>query len=63
MLAQIKAAGTPLDVLPSLLPFGDFLDFIGIAEIRELEQRFADGDDAEGDARSNIQTGPERKSR
>ena len=26
-----------------LLPFDEFLDFIGIAEIRELEQRFAEG--------------------
>ncbi len=56
VLAEIKAAGTPLDVLPSLLPFGDFLDFIGIAEIRELEQRFADGGDGQSDARSDVQT-------
>jgi 2,3-dimethylmalate lyase len=42
-LAQIKADGTPVELLPSLLPFGEFLDFIGIAEIRELEQQFAGG--------------------
>jgi 2,3-dimethylmalate lyase len=42
-LAQIKADGTPIELLPSLLPFGDFLDFIGMAEIRELEHRFAEG--------------------
>ena len=28
--------------IPSMLPFEEFLDFIGIAEIRELEERFAD---------------------
>ncbi|HTU94727.1 MAG TPA: isocitrate lyase/PEP mutase family protein [Solirubrobacteraceae bacterium] len=44
-LAQIKASGTPIDLLPSLLGFEAFLDFIGIGEIRELEQRFADPDD------------------
>ena len=43
VLAQIKAEGTPIDVLPSLLPFDEFLNFIGITEIRELERRFADG--------------------
>jgi 2,3-dimethylmalate lyase len=42
-LARIKADGTPIGLVPSLLPFGDFLDFIGIAEIRDLERRFADG--------------------
>lgn len=46
VLAQIKADGTPIDVLPSLLPFEDFLDFIGMTEIRELEQRFAEGNNA-----------------
>ncbi len=42
-LERIKADGTPIELLPSLLPFGDFLDFIGMAEIRELERRFAEG--------------------
>jgi 2,3-dimethylmalate lyase len=42
-LARVKADGTPIELVPSLLPFGDFLDFIGLAEIRELEQRFAEG--------------------
>jgi 2,3-dimethylmalate lyase len=41
-LARIKADGTPIDLLPSLLPFAQFLDFIGIGEVRELEQRFAE---------------------
>ncbi len=42
-LARVKADGTPVELLPSLLPFGDFLDFIGLDEIRELERRFAEG--------------------
>jgi 2,3-dimethylmalate lyase len=41
-LARVKAAGTPLELLPSLLGFDEFLDFIGLPEIRELEQRFAE---------------------
>jgi 2,3-dimethylmalate lyase len=41
VLAEIKANGTPIDVLPSMLSFDAFLDFIGIGEIRELEERFA----------------------
>jgi 2,3-dimethylmalate lyase len=44
VLAQIKASGTPIDLLPSMLGFDAFLDFIGIGEIRELEERFADHD-------------------
>jgi 2,3-dimethylmalate lyase len=42
-LARVKADGTPIGLVPSMLPFGDFLDFIGMPEIRELERRFADG--------------------
>ena len=42
-LSRIKSDGTPIELVPSMLPFGDFLDFIGMAEIRELEQRFAEG--------------------
>ena len=42
VLSEIKAKGSPIDVLPSMLPFEEFLEFIGISEIRELEQRFAD---------------------
>ena len=42
-LARIRADGTPIELLPSLLPFEEFLDFIGMTEIRELEQRFAEG--------------------
>jgi 2-methylisocitrate lyase-like PEP mutase family enzyme len=40
-LAQIKADGTPIELLDEMLPFNDFLDFIGMPEIRDLEERFA----------------------
>jgi 2-methylisocitrate lyase-like PEP mutase family enzyme len=42
-LARITADGTPIELLPTLLPFDEFLDFIGLPEVRELEQRFAEG--------------------
>jgi 2,3-dimethylmalate lyase len=42
-LQRIKADGTPIELVPSLPAFGEFLDFIGIEEIRELERRFAEG--------------------
>jgi 2,3-dimethylmalate lyase len=41
VLAQIKADGSPINVLPSLLGFGEFLDFIGLPEIHDLDRRFA----------------------
>ncbi len=50
-LAQIKAEGTPINLLPSLVPFDEFLDFIGMPEIRELDRRFADA------ANTEFQTG------
>ncbi len=40
-LARIKADGTPINLLSTLIPFNDFLDFIGMDEIRELERRFS----------------------
>jgi 2,3-dimethylmalate lyase len=46
VLAQIKADGTPINVLPSLPPFNEFLDFIGMPEVRELERRYAEIEDA-----------------
>jgi 2,3-dimethylmalate lyase len=42
-LSRVKAEGTPIELLPSLLGFDEFVDFIGLPEIRELEQRFAEG--------------------
>jgi 2-methylisocitrate lyase-like PEP mutase family enzyme len=43
LLAQIKADGSPINALPSLLLFGDFLDFIGLPEIQQLDRRFCIG--------------------
>ncbi|MBV8945203.1 MAG: oxaloacetate decarboxylase [Solirubrobacterales bacterium] len=42
-LARVRVHGTPIELLPSLLPFDEFLEFIGLPEIEELEQRFAEG--------------------
>jgi 2-methylisocitrate lyase-like PEP mutase family enzyme len=42
-LARVKADGTPIELVPSLLGFDEFLDFIGMHEIRDLERRFAEG--------------------
>jgi len=42
VLAQIKSAGTPIDALSSLVPFDEFLDFIGLPEIHDLDRRFSD---------------------
>lgn len=43
VLQRIKADGSPIELLPALPQFDEFLDFIGMDEIRELEQRFAEG--------------------
>ena len=39
-LARISVDGSPINVLPELPRFAEFLDFIGLPEIRELEQRY-----------------------
>jgi 2,3-dimethylmalate lyase len=46
ILAAVKADGSPVAVLESLLPFASFLDFIGMPEVRELERRFAPAETA-----------------
>jgi 2,3-dimethylmalate lyase len=43
VLATIKSAGTPQPIHDTLMPFSEFLDLIGLPEINELGQRFADG--------------------
>jgi hypothetical protein len=43
-------SATSLEILPSLLPFDDFLDFIGLPEISELERRFATPDGSQPSA-------------
>ena len=37
MLARIRADGSPIGVLSSLPAFDEFLELIGMPEIRELE--------------------------
>jgi 2-methylisocitrate lyase-like PEP mutase family enzyme len=44
-LHRIKQDGSPIELLPSMLPFNDFLEFIGMPEIRELESRYASSAD------------------
>lgn len=42
VLGRIRADGSPIEIKDELLPFGEFVDLIGMPEIRELEERFAD---------------------
>ena len=42
VLARIRADGSPIPVTDQLLPLEEFMNFIGMPEIRELEQRFGD---------------------
>ena len=39
-LAEIHKAGTPLPIMDELPRFSDFLNFIGLPEIHDLEDRF-----------------------
>jgi hypothetical protein len=41
VLSEIRTAGTPIPIVDRLLPFEDFVDFIGVPEIQDLERRFA----------------------
>jgi 2,3-dimethylmalate lyase len=50
-LRRIKADGSPAGILPELVPFHEFLDFIGLPEIRAIEQRFASSPAVGEDAR------------
>jgi 2,3-dimethylmalate lyase len=40
VLAEIAAAGTPAAILGELPTFGEFTDFIGLPDVREIEQRY-----------------------
>jgi 2-methylisocitrate lyase-like PEP mutase family enzyme len=42
-LARLKADGTPNEMLQGMVGFDEFLELVGIDEIHELEQRFAEG--------------------
>jgi 2,3-dimethylmalate lyase len=43
LLREIAAAGTPAAVVDELPSFGEFVDFIGLPEVRAAEQRYASG--------------------
>ena len=40
ILREIATAGTPAAVMGELPSFGEFLDFIGLPEVRDVEQRY-----------------------
>ena len=43
VLGHMRAEGSSISIMEDrLLPLGEFMDFIGMPEIRELEERFAD---------------------
>ena len=48
ILAEIAEASTPQAALPGLPSFDEFVDFIGLPEIRATEQRYAADDPAAG---------------
>jgi len=50
VLQEIAQAGTPAAVLGDLPSFGEFVDFIGLPEVRVAEQRYAAGEAAGTDA-------------
>jgi 2-methylisocitrate lyase-like PEP mutase family enzyme len=39
-LIKLKDEGTPISLMNQMTTFGDFVDFIGLPEIRELEKQF-----------------------
>jgi 2-methylisocitrate lyase-like PEP mutase family enzyme len=41
ILQEIAAAGTPAGAMRELPTFGEFVDFIGLPQVREAEQRYA----------------------
>ena len=46
ILREIAEAGTPAAVLPELPTFGQFVDFIGLPQVLQIEQRYAAQDPA-----------------
>ena len=51
VLREIATAGTPAAALADLPGFGEFLDFIGLPEVRAAEQRYAAPSSSPGPAR------------
>ncbi len=41
LLKAIKEAGSPIEVMDKLVPFQEFLDFIGLPGVRSLEAKYA----------------------
>jgi len=41
ILQEIARAGTPAAAMQELPPFAEFVDFIGLPQVREAEQRYA----------------------
>jgi 2-methylisocitrate lyase-like PEP mutase family enzyme len=48
ILQELATAGTPAAVLHELPTFGEFVDFIGLPQVREAEQRYAAQDSTPG---------------
>ncbi len=48
ILGEIARAGTPAAALPGLPTFAQFVDFIGLPQVREAERRYAAGPAAPG---------------
>ena len=48
VLALIRQDGTPRSAMSRMVPFGEFIDFLGVQEIRDLEQRFRGRDEPAG---------------
>lgn len=44
VLARIREDGSPIHILADLPSFGEFVDFIGLPEVQELEQRYKAND-------------------
>jgi hypothetical protein len=49
ILHEIAGAGTPAAFLRDLPSFGEFVDFIGLPQVREVEQRYVAADPGGGD--------------
>jgi 2-methylisocitrate lyase-like PEP mutase family enzyme len=45
ILAVIKQKGTPATAMDRMTPFHEFINFLGMPEIRDLETRFASRSD------------------
>jgi len=48
ILREIARAGTPAAAMAGLPTFGEFVDFIGLPQVREAERRYAAPDPAPG---------------